>query len=179
MKRLISIILLAVLLTAVAADASALTWFYQYKVEKVQNLPKELSTTAFATSQGEPGITISINASKSVSRSYSYTISGSVKVKDVNAGIGWTNSRSDSVSITNGGSWKVPAKVSGKKVKMGILKGYFYYDRVEYRVFRRRVYVNAPTMTIVFGKWTVYKTGCIAKKVRSNDVVYKKTYQYK
>ncbi len=153
---------------------------YEYRAVKVKPLSKQLSTSCYASAEGGPGVTISISTSKSVSRSYSCTTN--VSVKAINTAIGWSQSTSDSVNVTKGGSWKVPAKANGKAVKKGILKGYVYLDRYEYKIQRRTVNTISRAHSgsyKKYGSWTDWKKGCIAYKARLNDVSFRTSYVYK
>lgn len=174
-------ITLAVFVTTFTFNSSAANSYYQYRAVKVKNLTKELSSTPFATTKGQPGITININSGKSVSRTYSYNVNGGVSYEAINAAIGWSKGTTDGVNISNGGSWKVPAKNGSKKVKYGVLKGFFYYDRVEYKIQKRKVssyHAGRGGTRVTYGKWEDCKTKCIARKVRRNDAVYTKSFIY-
>lgn len=179
---LAALLLMTFCIVAFSMPASAAT-DYQYKSVKVKNLSKELSNTAFASVQGNPGVTLSITTSKSFSRSYSYTLSGKVGINDINASIGWSKQTTDTISISKGGSWKVPSKANNRNVKYGNLKGFMYYDRVEYKVQRRTVTkisrAHGGGYQTKYGNWENYKTGCIAKKASPNSVAYRTYYTYK
>lgn len=183
MKRLSRIFTLLLTLCCVCVFSIAPAFAdtsYDYRVVKVKSLSKQLSTSYFASVQGSPGITLSITSSKSVSRSYSCT--ANVSVKAINTAIGWSQSASDQLSITKGGSWKVPAKANGKAVKTGTLRGYVYLDRYEYKIQRRTVTTVGRAHSgshKKYGAWTDWKTGCIACKARLNDIAYNYSYTYK
>ena len=181
-RSIFAILLVMVLFVAAFTMPASARTTYTYRAVKVRNLSKELSKTPLATNQGQPGITLTINASRSVSRTYSSTANGGVKVADINASIGWTKSTTDSVTISNGGSWKVPYKSNNRNVKNGVLRAYCYYDRVEYKIQRQEINQTGGGrggMRVTRGPWKDYQTGCIAKKARVNDIVFTRTLNYK
>ena len=165
--------------TVRSCEYSLACQFHGFRV-KVKNLPKTLASKPFGSSTGTPGITISINRTQSISRTYSCT--QNVSISAINAAIGWSQSSSESMSISNGGSWKVPKKVNKKTVKNGILEGYIYLDRCEYKIMRRTVttgHGGRQGLTRYYGKWEDWKTGCIACKARPYDVLFKTRCIYK
>lgn len=180
-RILASFLLMVVFASLLPTTALAASTSYQYKVVAVKKLDdKVLCSTPFATVTGDPNVTISITRTQSVSRTYSCKVN--VTIKEINAALGWSKSETDEVSVSNGGSWKVPSKENGKKVAKGTLQGYVYMDRYEYKIMRRTVTIGhggRGGMSVRYGKWEDWKTGCIACKARPNDIYYKKTVTYK
>jgi len=179
-KRIIaSVMLFSLFVGTLPMGAFAATTTYQYKVVPVKKLGRVLSSSYFASVEGTPGITISITKTQSVARSYSCTLN--VSIKEINTALGWSKSTTDQVSVSNGGSWKVPSKYKNKSVTRGVLRGYVYMDRYEYKIMRRTMTIGSGGRgkTVSYGKWEDWKTGCIAYKARTNDIYYKASYIYK
>lgn len=80
---------------------------------------------------GDPGITISL--AKSLSVSTGVTATFGMPIKEMNAQIGFTINKT--VTVTNTGSYKVPKKHKGKKVKKATVEAYALYDNWSYKVY--------------------------------------------
>ncbi len=149
--------------------------WYQYRVVKVKDLDAAYTKTPIYDVVGEPGHKLSIKKTKEESRTYSVT--ANVSVKEINTGIGWSNSKTDKISITSSDEWTVPVKNGGKRVKEAVLEAYGKLDRVEYKIQRRAVRINDSLSW--YSKWVDWRTGCIAEKVSQTGIKFKSRYIYK
>jgi hypothetical protein len=100
-------------------------------VKNVKSISNTVGTVVIAVAQGQSGITLSINQTKSVASTISATFGAAVSV--ISASIGWSATGSTSISVI--GSWTVPAKNNGKAVKMGYLRARSVYKRKTYDVY--------------------------------------------
>ena len=157
---------------------------YEYKAVKVKTISKKRSSSPFGSISASPGLTISLTASKSISRTYSNTANIGVTVKQLNAAMGWSNSKSDTVSVSKAAAWKVPSKAKDSKgktraVKQGHLKGYTLIETVRYKTMRRTVTTTYPwgLPKIVKGPWKDYKYGT-ATKADPTHITYIRSFTF-
>ena len=92
-------------------------------------------TTVLAKAEGQPGITVSISQTKTVSTTLSATFGASKS--DISAKVGWSVTGSESLTI--GGSYTVPYTYNGKNVKTATLCA-----RAIYKVKYFDVYKGIP-----------------------------------
>ena len=140
---------------------------YRYRAVNVHDLSDQTGTTKIATSQGEPGVTVSISKTVSVSNSFTTTLGG-IQAGTVTASVGFNVSASESIAV--GGSALVPETHDGKAVLYMNLDAYTVYSRKGFDVERHK-----SSNGMNFG-WSAYGTGT-AK--RAYGVSFKKTYTYK
>lgn len=143
------------------------TTYYKYRVTNVKNGSDYTGTSKIATVSGTPGMTISISKTKTVGRTYSVTV-GTVSESQINAAVGYSVSGSDSISIS--GSYKVPKKYNGRKVKSASLNAYVIYKTKNFTVQRRKV------QNVLQFPWTDYGSGYSRKPY---GISFTKTYIYK
>lgn len=143
------------------------TTYYKYRVTNVKNGSDYTGTSKIATVSGTPGMTISISKTKTVGRTYSVT-AGTVSESQINAAVGYSVSGSDSISIS--GSYKVPKKYNGRKVKSASLNAYVIYKTKNFTVQRRKV------QNVLQFPWTDYGSGYSRKPY---GISFTKTYIYK
>lgn len=145
-------------------DSSPLTTSpVYYPVKNVVNKGNVTGTSDLAMAIGEPGITVSIEKTKSVSTTLSATFGATYGA--ISAAVGWDVTGSESISIK--GSAKVPSKHNNKKVKTMTLHAKPIYNVKEFDVYRYVPgYVNDKL-----------GTGKTQKAVQA--VSFTKTYVYK
>ncbi|NMF16609.1 hypothetical protein [Bacillus altitudinis] len=80
---------------------------------------------------GQPGILVSLSKSFSVNAGVTATFG--MPIKEMNAQIGFTINKT--VTVTNTGSYKVPKKHKGKKVKRATVTAYALYNNWSYKVY--------------------------------------------
>ena len=133
-----------------------------YQVKNVVSKGDVTGTSDLAIAVGEPGITVSIEKTKSVSTTLSATFGATHSA--ISAAVGWDVTGSESVSIK--GSAKVPSKHNDKIVKTMTLHAKPVYKVKEFDVYRYVPgYVNDKVGT--------------GKTKKARGVSFTKTYVYK
>lgn len=134
-----------------------------YRVHNVKNLKNSFGKD-FLKMSGSPGITIGLSKAKKKTYSLEFGLTFNCSKKII-ANATWGSTRESELIYQ--GTWKVPSKANGKKVKRGYL-----HMRPEYKVKKYTVsHKNFGT-----NKWIVDGTST-TKKACSVDVY--KTYVYK
>ncbi len=140
---------------------------YTYRITNVLSALDITGSSIIGSAEGEPGITIGISTTKSISNSYS--LSASVVASDtVTTAVGFNVTKAVSVSIS--GSAPVPSTYNGKAVKSMTLNAYPIYATKTFTIQRHKSIGG-----INYG-WSNYGTGS-AKTPKG--VSFKKTYVYK
>lgn len=134
-----------------------------YKIKDIKNLKNTFGKDYMSTS-GSPGITIGL--SREEEKDYFAQVEATFKCpKEIILKATWGSSKK--VTLTYQGTWKVPSKVNGKKVKRGYL-----HMRPEYKVKQYSVYHKN------YGTKRWVKNGT-SKTKRASVVNIYKTYVYK
>lgn len=123
-------------------------------------------STVLAKAQGGPGITLGISQTKSVSNTFSCSLS--VPVKSISSVVGF--SVTGSTSITVSGSATVPSTYNNRKVKTMTLSAYPIYQKYTYSVTKvtsnKGLVLRQPNVG----------TGSAAKAI---GCTFKRTYTYR
>lgn len=133
-----------------------------YQVKNVRKSSDYTGKSDIAIATGQPGVTVSISKSKSVSTTLSATLGATYS--KISAAVGWNVTGSTSISIK--GSAKVPSKHNNKNVKTMTLHAKAIYKVKKFDVYR---YVPGYTNT---------KIGTANTK-KAYGVSFTKTYTYK
>lgn len=135
----------------------------RYRVRGVKKISDKTDSGAIAVASGQPGMTLAINQTKSVSTTTSAKFGASDKM--ISAEVGWSTTGSTAISIS--GSYKVPSKANGKKVKSCKLSAH---------AIRKRKSFIVDKMAWNSTKWVKQGTGNVGK---AYGVSFKKTFIYK
>lgn len=140
--------------------------YYHYRVKDVRYVGQIYGTTVLAKANGEPGTTLAISVSKSVSASYNATVN--IPSSYVTSGVGFSVTKSTTIAVS--GSATVPKKHSGKKVKRMTLIAYPLYDKYSFTAQRQLV------KNVIQYPWEDWGTGTALKPV---GYYFAKSYTYK
>lgn len=135
----------------------------RYRVRGVKKISDKTDSGAIAVASGQPGMTLGINQTKLVSTTTSAKFGTSDKV--ISAEVGWSTTGSTAISIS--GSYKVPSKANGEKVKSCKLSAH---------AIRKRKSFIVDKMAWNSTKWVKQGTGNVGK---AYGVSFKKTFTYK
>lgn len=108
---------------------------YRHRITNIKNASDWTGSNVIATAKGEPGVTVSISQTKSVSRTYSTTASYDLS-STVSSAVGFSVTGSTSISIS--GSAKVPTTYNGKAVKTMSLNAKPIYKKKTFNIDRRK-----------------------------------------
>ena len=105
---------------------------YTLYIKNVRSGSDYYGTTVLAKAEGEPGITVSISQTKTVSTTLSATFG--MEKSAISAKVGWNVSGSKSITIS--GSYTVPYTYNGKSVKSATLCAKAIYKVKYFDVYR-------------------------------------------
>lgn len=146
----------------ISGDSPLTTSPVYYQVKNVVSKSNTTGSSDLAIATGQPGITVSITKTKSVSTTLSATFGATYSA--ISGAVGWNVTGSTSISIS--GSAKVPSKYNGKSVKTMTL-----HAKPVYKVKSFDVYKYVPGYIN-----TKLGTGTTKK---AYGVSFTKTYVYK
>lgn len=141
--------------------------YYTYRITNVTSGKDYTGKTAIAVAKGGPGDSLSIKKTKSVSCTYSCSVSAITAAK-ITAAVGYDVTKSESVEIS--GTATVPSTHNGKTVKKMTYTAYPIYKTKSFTVQRKK-HIGAYHML----PWKDYSTGYAR---RPYGVDFEKTYTY-
>jgi hypothetical protein len=119
-----------------------------YYATNVRNVADSKGAAVVATASGDPGVTISVSKSVSVSNTVSSTFGASNSI--ISGAVGWSITGSSTVGVQ--GSFLVPKKDSGKNVAKGHLDARLIYKKKAFDVYWSNTYNHTFCGTGTSGK---------------------------
>jgi hypothetical protein len=136
-----------------------------YIIKNVKARADKIGNKVVAAASGDPDTIVNVAEQVSVSNTCSATLGLSAEV--ISASVGWNITKS--VSRTVSGSWKVPKKHKGKKVKKGFLDARILYEVKSFESWKGYSNSNPPS-------YSYYGTGVCEHSIGCD---FSKRYTYK